>query len=269
MHPAPWYIGLRQPVVLRRRRRRHQRRRRRRRSEGQCGRRRRRDACRSMRIQWNSVRRAEGSGFYTWDTERIEVPAGEWTVDDGGHAGDAEDSGAGGRVLSSCARRPATPTAAGRGRTRGSTRSAAATRRGSDTITTGSSSSRSARRGSPARRARIMIQSPWESATALLTVEREGIRRAERFALTSTQQTVEVPITEAGHPERLRVGAAHSRPHVERSRARTAAIPASRRSGSATRSSPSRTRPSSSRSKVTADREEYRPANTREDLRSR
>ena len=27
-------------------------------------------------IQWNSVRRAEGNGFYTWDTERKEVPAG-------------------------------------------------------------------------------------------------------------------------------------------------------------------------------------------------
>ena len=27
-------------------------------------------------IQWQSVRRAEGNGFYTWDTERKEVPAG-------------------------------------------------------------------------------------------------------------------------------------------------------------------------------------------------
>ena len=45
-----------------------------------------------------------------------------------------------------------------------------------------------------------MIQSPWESATALLTVEREGVRRYQRFALTSTQQTVEVPITEADIP---------------------------------------------------------------------
>ena len=33
-----------------------------------------------------------------------------------------------------------------------------------------------------------------------LTVEREGIRRYEKFALTSTQQTVEVPITEADIP---------------------------------------------------------------------
>src|SRR5678815_2957604 len=48
----------------------------------------------------------------------------------------------------------------------------------------------------PGDRARLMIQSPWESATALLTVEREGVRSYQRFTLTSTQQTVEVPITE-------------------------------------------------------------------------
>jgi uncharacterized protein YfaS (alpha-2-macroglobulin family) len=52
----------------------------------------------------------------------------------------------------------------------------------------------------PGERARIMIQSPWETATALLTVEREGVRRHEQFTLTSTQQTVEVPITEAEIP---------------------------------------------------------------------
>src|SRR5262249_1926401 len=31
-------------------------------------------------VQWHSVRRAEGNGFYTWETERKEVEAGEWTV---------------------------------------------------------------------------------------------------------------------------------------------------------------------------------------------
>jgi alpha-2-macroglobulin len=45
-----------------------------------------------------------------------------------------------------------------------------------------------------------MIQSPWDTATALLTVEREGIRTHQRFALTSTQQTVEVPISEDDIP---------------------------------------------------------------------
>ena len=34
-------------------------------------------------IQWTSVRRAEGNGFYAWDTERKEVPAGSWTVTTG------------------------------------------------------------------------------------------------------------------------------------------------------------------------------------------
>ena len=44
-------------------------------------------ACRSQvtltQIQWQSVRRAEGNGFYTWDTERKEVPAGIWNVTTG------------------------------------------------------------------------------------------------------------------------------------------------------------------------------------------
>src|SRR5262249_19134340 len=52
----------------------------------------------------------------------------------------------------------------------------------------------------PGETARLMIQSPWESATALLTVEREGIRSHQQFALTSTQQTVAVPITAAAIP---------------------------------------------------------------------
>ena len=65
-----------------------------------------------------------------------------------------------------------------------------------------------------------MIQSPWESATALLTVEREGIRSHRRFALTSTQQTVEVPITEADIPNVYVSVLLDSRTDVERSRRR-------------------------------------------------
>ena len=45
-----------------------------------------------------------------------------------------------------------------------------------------------------------MIQSPWEQATALVTTEREGIRSHRQFALTSTQQSITVPITEADIP---------------------------------------------------------------------
>ena len=33
-----------------------------------------------VEVQWNSVRRAEGNGFYTWETERKEVDAGHFTV---------------------------------------------------------------------------------------------------------------------------------------------------------------------------------------------
>ncbi|HEX8154501.1 MAG TPA: MG2 domain-containing protein, partial [Thermoanaerobaculia bacterium] len=33
-----------------------------------------------QRIQWNSVRSSEGGGFYGWESERKEVPAGEWTI---------------------------------------------------------------------------------------------------------------------------------------------------------------------------------------------
>ena len=45
-----------------------------------------------------------------------------------------------------------------------------------------------------------MIKSPWEQATALVTTEREGVRTHKRFALTSSQQSISVPITEADIP---------------------------------------------------------------------
>jgi uncharacterized protein YfaS (alpha-2-macroglobulin family) len=45
-----------------------------------------------------------------------------------------------------------------------------------------------------------MIQSPWEQATALVTTEREGIRSHRQFALTSTQQSISIPITEEEIP---------------------------------------------------------------------
>ena len=37
----------------------------------------------------------------------------------------------------------------------------------------------------PGETARLMIQSPWEHATALMTTEREGIRSHTQFTLTS------------------------------------------------------------------------------------
>ena len=91
--------------------------------------------------------------------------------------GERQDRDAGGRLLSaprdgSGRRRP--PDA---DRHVDATRSARATRPGSATITTASRSSPRRKTWKPGERARIMIQSPWETATALLTVEREGIRR--------------------------------------------------------------------------------------------
>ena len=52
----------------------------------------------------------------------------------------------------------------------------------------------------PGETARLMIKSPWEKATALLTTEREGVRTYEKFALTSTQQTVSVKVREEDIP---------------------------------------------------------------------
>src|SRR4029450_9355972 len=52
----------------------------------------------------------------------------------------------------------------------------------------------------PGDTARIMVQSPWERATALLTTEREGVRTSRQFEITSTQQYVTVPIRETDIP---------------------------------------------------------------------
>src|SRR5688500_13864236 len=52
----------------------------------------------------------------------------------------------------------------------------------------------------PGDTARIMIQSPWEQASALVTTEREGVRTHRQFSLTSTQQSIDVPIAEGDIP---------------------------------------------------------------------
>ena len=258
VHPAPWYIGLRQPTTF---------------ADAAAG--------TSLdvvvadpkgnavtgidvtvslqRIQWNSVRRGEGSGFYTYDTERIEVPAGEWTirtsdkpvtikipVPEGGFyqmratARDAE-----GRRT----RTDAWFYALGRGYT-------AWERFDHNRIKL----EPERKTWKPGERARIMVQSPWETATALLTVEREGIRRAEQFALTSTQQTVEVPISEADIPNvyvsvMLIRGRTSNDPGADGNDPGKPAF----RIGYTELAVEDTTKQLSV--KVTADREEYRPAN--------
>ena len=150
-------------------------------------------------VQWTSVRRAEGNGFYTWDTQRREMPAGSWTV--------------------TTADTPvplAIPFKEGgfyrlEARGRGDDGRFAVTRSSFYVLGDGYTAwqrfdhnrielvpERQTYR--PGDTARIMIQSPWEQATALVTTEREGIRSHRQFALTSTQQSIDVPITEDDIP---------------------------------------------------------------------
>jgi uncharacterized protein YfaS (alpha-2-macroglobulin family) len=151
------------------------------------------------RIQWTSVRQAEGGGFYDWESERKEVAAGEWDVTtktqpvplhipltEGGQylliARAEDDEG----------RSTTTRSwfyAVGQGYT-------AWAREDHNRIELVPEK----KTYRPGERARIMIKSPWETATALLTTEREGVRTWQPFTLTSTQQTIEVPITDKDIP---------------------------------------------------------------------
>ena len=150
-------------------------------------------------IQWNSVRRAEGNGFYTWETEKKVVPAGSWTVTtaDTPVALDVALPNGGYFELEATARQEPgryalTKTSfyvLGEGYT-------AWERYDHNRIELVADKPRY----KPGDTARIMIQSPWEQATALVTTEREGIRTFRRFALTSTQESISVPITEDDIP---------------------------------------------------------------------
>jgi uncharacterized protein YfaS (alpha-2-macroglobulin family) len=150
-------------------------------------------------IQWHSVRRAEGNGFYTWDTRRDEVDAGSWTVVTGSEPVKLSVPLTSGGQFSLRA-----TAGDGEGRT---------TTTGVSFYSLGEGYTAWQRfdhnrielvadRTSykPGDTARIMIQSPWEQATALVTTEREGIRSHKQFALTSTQQSVSIPIGEADIP---------------------------------------------------------------------
>ena len=150
-------------------------------------------------VQWNSVRRAEGNGFYTWETERKAVPVGSWTVTsaEAPVSFDAALPSGGYFELEAVARE-----ASGR---------FAVTRTSFYALGAGYTAWErydhnridlvaDKRRYKPGDTARIMIQSPWERATALVTTEREGIRSQRHFQLTSTQQSVSVPIAEGDIP---------------------------------------------------------------------
>ena len=151
------------------------------------------------RVQWTSVRRAEGGGFYAWETERKEVPAGSWDLtsaeaavplhvplEEGGYyvlrAGAADGEG-----------RTASAATGFYALGPGYTAWARYDHNRIDLVP-------EKKTYRPGETARIMIQSPWEKATALLTTEREGVRSTRSFELISTQQTVTVAITEDDVP---------------------------------------------------------------------
>lgn len=151
------------------------------------------------RLQWTSVRQAEGDGFYDWESERKEIEAGEWNVttqtqpvalkipiaEGGEYLLIASATDAEGRTT----RTRSWFYAVGDGYT-------AWAREDHNRIELVPEK----RTYKPGETARIMIKSPWESATALLTTEREGVRTWKPFTLTSTQQTISIPITEKEIP---------------------------------------------------------------------
>lgn len=152
-----------------------------------------------IRIQWNSVRRATGDGFYEWDSERIETPVATQTVttaekpvsvtlavpEGGSYLIRVTATDRDGRR----ARSDLGVYAVGRGYT-------AWERYDHNRIDL----EPERRTYKPGDTAKILIKSPWERATALLTIEREGVRQHRRFDLTSTQDTIDVPITAGDIP---------------------------------------------------------------------
>jgi uncharacterized protein YfaS (alpha-2-macroglobulin family) len=150
------------------------------------------------RIQWASVRQAEGDGFYDWESERKEIAAGEWTVttkaDPVPLSIPITEGGEYLLIASAESEGRSTTTriwfyAVGEGYT-------AWERYDHNRIELVPEK----KAYKPGDTARIMIQSPWETATALLTTEREGVRTWKPFTLTSTQQTITVPITDKDIP---------------------------------------------------------------------
>ncbi|HSC28280.1 MAG TPA: MG2 domain-containing protein [Vicinamibacterales bacterium] len=150
-------------------------------------------------VQWLSVRRAEGNGFYTWDTERKEIPSGTWSVTTAEEPVplDIPIPNGGYFLLEATAREEGGRYAV--------TRTSFYALGDGYTAWARFDHNRielvpERRTYKPGETARIMIQSPWEQATALVTTEREGIRSHRQFTLTSTQQSITVPITEQDIP---------------------------------------------------------------------
>ncbi|HXW08325.1 MAG TPA: MG2 domain-containing protein [Vicinamibacterales bacterium] len=150
-------------------------------------------------VQWISTRRAEGNGFYTWDSERREIPAGTWTVTTASDpVSVAIPVPNGGYFLLDATARD------GDGR-HATTRTSFYALGDGYTAWARFDHNRielvpERKTYKPGETARVMIQSPWEQATALVTTEREGIRSHRRFTLTSTQESIPIPIADADIP---------------------------------------------------------------------
>ncbi len=145
------------------------------------------------------MRRGEGKGFYTWETEKREIASGRWEVTSAAEPVSLHVAipRGGYYVLSATAR-----DAEGRSTTTKTSFYAlgegfTAWQRYDHNRIDLVPEKKTYRPGDTAR---LLVKSPWEKATALLTTEREGIRTHRTFALTSTQQTVEVPVAEADIP---------------------------------------------------------------------
>jgi uncharacterized protein YfaS (alpha-2-macroglobulin family) len=197
VHPAPWYIGLQRPSLFVSQK----------------------DGLNTavvaaapdgspapgvrvelslIEIQYHSVRRAEGNGFYTWDTTRNEAEVGKFTVTSAVELVPLSIplKTGGSYVLRATALDGSYKSitqlsfyALGSGYT-------AWERYDHNRIDLVPEQETY----KPGDTARLMIKSPWEQATALLTVEREGIRSHSTFRLASTQQTVTVPISAGDIP---------------------------------------------------------------------
>jgi uncharacterized protein YfaS (alpha-2-macroglobulin family) len=150
-------------------------------------------------VQWHGVRRAEGHGYYTWEPQRRETPAGEWTVSTG-----TEPSPL--RVPFQHGGQYVLRATASDGEGRSTTSSVCFYVLGSGyTAWQRHDHNRielvpEKKTYRPGDTARLLIKSPWERATALLTTEREGVRSHRTFSLASTQETVSVEVTEADIP---------------------------------------------------------------------
>ena len=195
-------------------------------------------------VQWTSVRRAEGNGFYTWDTERKQVPAGTWTVTSAADPVPLDIPFANGGYF----------TLEARGQ--GEDGRFAVTRTSFYVLGDGYTAWQrfdhnrielvpERQTYKPGDTARIMIQSPWEQATALVTIEREGIREPSPVRADVDAAVDRGADRRGRHPQRVRLGAARQGTHARRaptpptsprSPRPTPRIPASRRSASATSS---------------------------------